>query len=806
MMNPPSYMPDYMADSDGFYSLDLSVKERIALTRVIDDYADVGTIKQDTFKELTLKFSKKNKLLLGSVGNPSGLNVDHNKIFDIQLLKADFSYPVQGLQITGISDVDEGGYLVTLFGQLNDWYRPMSQLRLNELDLGIITIGYNWYLLNNIPKYEDGNAPVFTSLVNYGKWFIEKNIAPFSARSQVVFNDLRLWYSPLAVLRAAFCQVGYEFIAPNLEEEEFRQQWCYLLDPAFETANQSDLPNRPFQVERLISGQMDLSVLFENKPNGKNFEGVLFWTSSDVVNNPGNHLLFNNDFLAPYPPDIRYFGCFYTGGVVGNFKYTGTSSLRLASGAWTTVAPDFVTITFTIKKSLRFGMENQADLFSYATTLASKTVILTGVFLGGTPVDTDFEIETGFIKVYQHEVVFVQMELKASLVNGMGGQINETAFYNLSVVLNPVFSMVEQQQIIEDGDNIDLGLMLRKDLSPVDLLKGVTHLQGLKIETDSINKRVFAFPEFKYNWYRSGLQEPFFNENTDDPFDATPKVQANSMEEELSPSKLARNVYLKFKDSTDGFISQLAETDQSLTTQELHSKKIDLGATFSNGEEIFENPFFEPTATGIDNQTSGLSVGIGPVNTLSSNLIPFLWDGVPSEDDTYPSKGFDFTPRILIAYEGFPLLEPSISGRDVDTTPSFIYQDSVSNIFYDLFGQIFPEGVKFTIVSPQLTPDMANVYGNGVNPNIKDQFTFFYSRMINQAYFGVVLNFLVKLDLLDFTNLSFRRKWKVRYLSEPWGEIFFYARLSRVDDYVIGENITTPVQLISDSNNTNLGC
>jgi hypothetical protein len=211
-MDPPSYMPLHMADFDGFYSLDLNKNERIALTRVIDDYADVGKIKQDTFKDLTLPLSKKNKLLLGAVGNPSALNVDHNKIFDIQLLKTDFSYPVQGLQIVGVTDVDGGGFLATIFGELNqglqivgvtdvdgggflatifgelnDWYRPMSQLKLNELDLGIDVVDFNWYTLNAFkPKYEDGDYPVFTNVVNYGKWFIESNISPFQAQSQVV--------------------------------------------------------------------------------------------------------------------------------------------------------------------------------------------------------------------------------------------------------------------------------------------------------------------------------------------------------------------------------------------------------------------------------------------------------------------------------------------------------------------------------------------------------------------------------------------------------------------------------------------
>jgi hypothetical protein len=446
---------------------------------------------------------------------------------------------------------------------------------------------------------------------------------------------------------------------------------------------------------------------------------------------------------------------------------------------------------------------DQQDMIRESVILAEQEIVLLGTFFGGVPRVSNFEIETGFIKVYQHDVVFAMVEFDAELVQAGGSTIlKENDFYDHSYLLDASFEMVEAQtQIIEEGDTIDLASLLIKDKSPIDLFKGNSHLNGLKLETDTVNKKVYVYPEFKYNWYKSGLQQGFFRENTDNPFEATPKIQAKSMEQEFV--RLSRNAYLKFLDSTDGYIQNQPQGDI-----ELHSKKVDFGDTFEVGDNVIENPFFEPTDVGVDDGISGFDVQVSSPPVVlrpSANFIPFLWSGVPSEGELYPSRGYDFKPRILMAYElGWPLMQESATGLVGDRRSLWYYEDS-SQVNYNLFGQIFPDGITVTGIFPLVTPDMANVYGNGRNPNIKDQFTLFYSRIIQQAYFGVVLNFLVKLDLVDFSNISFRRKWKVRYLA-PWGEIFFYARLSRVDDYVIGENITTPVQLISDSNNTSLGC
>lgn len=786
-MEPPAYMPVSLQDFDGLYSLDLGEETTIALTRIIDDYIDIGRIKQDTFKEFDIPVTNKNSLLLEQVGNPSALNENNNKTFKIQLLKDDFSYPVEGLQLQSATDLN---YSIVLNGEINNWYRPLSNLYLNEIELGSETIDYVWINArhNDNYIYSDTSYPVFAPLVNYGQWFIECNLEGNPATSQVVFENWRFWYSPLAVLRQAFCQAGYKLIAPFLETEYFRRAWTYLLDPEFETANQGDVANRPFQIEATGPLSNIFEVIFFQYSSGASQRGVLLFT--DVVSDPGTHTFFN---VPSGMSTDRYYGSFYSGGIIGNFQFNATVRLKIPSGTLIPVAPNFVTLRVLIKKSYKFGVIDQDDFLSKATTLASQEFIFKTFFVGGINVDNLIDLNTSSIKVYKHELVFVQVELVANLVDGGGAEFTETVFYDESQVLpTATFKNNVEKQVIEEGDTLDFGLMMRKDLTAIDLFSGVAHLPNFKIETDSIAKEVRIYPEFKIDLYSFGLQEGFFKDNTDDPFEATPKIEAKSMRQTFKNVNLQREIYLKFQNSSDGFITRQFLED------ELHSKRIDLGPNYADGTNVIENPLFEPLDTAEDPQ-----LGLQFSGYKTVNWIPFMWESEPTEEDEYPSIGYRYTPRIAIAY---PLatnnnFDPSLTGQDNLALSAFVYEDSPQT-FYNLFGQIFPEGITIVRLGfPDSSPDLGIIYGNGVNPNIQDFYDLVYSRSINQAYFNLGLEFLVKIDLVDFSNLSFRRKWHVKYKSGNWGEIDFYARLSRVADYAIGEDLTTPVQLVPDNNN-----
>lgn len=781
MLKPPSYAPDFMKDSDGVFTLDLLEGQRIALTRVIDDYINPGEIKQDTFKELELPITKKNRILLGNIGNPSALNEDNSKIFNIQILKAGFSYPVQGLQVVSVTDKK---YNVTIFGELNDWARPMDQLFLNQLDIGSATVDYTWINArhNDNWLYEDTDFAVFPPLVNYGSWFVPAKPSTADATQQVVFENWRFWTSPLALLRAAFCAVGYTLVAPMLEAEEFRRHWLYLLDPEFETANQADLPNRGMEIQKIAPEFFEF--LFQRPASGIKLEGVI--NIFDVISDPGSHLVHN----PPVPSSTEdYWGGFYSGGIIGNFVFNGTVRINLTSGTLFPVATNFVTLTVSISKSYRYGIQDQDDLLAKSTKIVSKTVVYKSPLVSGVPIDFVFDLQSSNVQVRKYEVVFIRVEYAAELVDGGGAFYTEADLYDQTTLLaGSTFKVNPITQVIEEGDTLDFGLMLRKDLTPRDVIRGVAHAKLLKIETDTINKRVYMFPEFYFDWYISGIQEGYFKNNTDDPLDLTELIQAGTMQQSFKNTDLPRDVYLKYKDSTDGYILQKNLED------ELHSKRIDLGPRFREGINEYENPLIEPLDTGIDEQ-------LGP---NGANWIPFMWETQPTESGTYPETGYKFAPRWAISYPLANNVQASAAllGRDNPANSLYIYEDQLQG-FYNLFGQIFPDGLTLVIVpGPNITPDLANVYGNDqTNTNIKDYWTMYYSRAINQAYFNIALNFLVHLSLIEFSNLSFRRKVLVKYLSEPWGQILFYARLSRVEDFVIGENLTTPVELLPDNNN-----
>lgn len=792
--NPPSFMPESMADFDGLFSLDLQPRSRIALTKQIDDYADVGAIKQDTFKQIDLLISNKNLLLLGKIGNPVALNQNNSKVFDIIILKDDYSYPAQGLQVVESSHTSLS---IIIFGELNQWIKPLSNLYLNNIDLGSAVVDYAF--INNIhlnhAVYEDANDPVFFPLANHGQWFINRNLTEnSSAAAQVVFNNYRPWVSPYALLKQAFCQIGHQLIAPFMQTEKFRRHWMYLLDPEFETAMQLDIANRPFEAED--SADSLFSGLFAVFSNGSTRKGVPIFDNS--ISDPGAHTFFN---VPSGVSTDNYYGFFYSGGVIGNFQFTGTVRINVPSGPLTPVAPEFITLKASIRKAPKFGINNQQELIDSSTELAVATKIRKGQLLAGVNYDFDYNLSTSNIKVYQHEVVFVLFEYDAFLIDGGGATFDETYLYQYTTLLATAnFKLNAITQVIEEGDTVEFGKLLRKDLTALDVFKGLVHLPNMKAETNTTRKEVAIYPEYEIDYFDSGLQEGFFKSNySSSTFMATKKIQAKSLQSKFANTELGRNVYLKFANSTDGYIQNLNLEDQ------LHSKRIDLGANYKDGTNEITNPLIQPLANGIDSQISGLefTFGVGDVRN-SVNYIPFMWESAPTEENTYPKIGYNFAPRIAIAYDYVGSIETTaaFNGQSDVSLSFFVYED-VPQPAYNPFGQIFPDGVSINPQpgNPSFDLDLSVVYGNGVNPNIKDFYQFIYEKSIKQAYFAIALGFLVRLDIIDFSNLSFRNKWHLKYNSILWGEIDIYCRLSAVKDYVIGEDITTSVELIPDNNN-----
>lgn len=786
-MNPPAYMPAYYADSDGFYSLDLNNKEKIALTKKIDDYVNIGTIKQDTFKEIAIPITNKNILLLEGVGNPNSISARGSKIFDIQILKGDYSYPAQGLQVIETNENDNS-FQCVIFGETADWVRKLNNSYLNTLDLGS-EICDEFFVKTTLPQkhaYQDGDYPVFAPLVNYGKWFINHNQAAFSAKSQVVFNNYRYWYSATALMKQIFCEAGYELVAPILETDYYRRVWLYLLDPNFETANQADKANRAFKTTRTTPTPL---AAYDNN-SAMNLR--------PVVSDPGSHELF---FASAAPPQ-NYEGVFYSAGVYGNFLSSGTVTFTspLAQILIPT-APEFLTVKVSICKSDRYGHDNQQSLIDYSTILASKTFIRdTAIPVAGV-VNFNFDLSTGDIKVYQHEVVFLRIEVFAYLVESGTGVVHDAGFVrtNSDLSSGSTFEVVPNLQVIEKGDTLDFGLMLRKDITRLQLAKGIMHLHNLKIETDSIAKKVYMYPEFKMDLVpNDGIQEGYFRENQDNAFEATDKIVVRSLKQGFINNDKGRYAYLKFQDSTDGFIKK-----QNFE-RELHSKYVDFGADFKDEENKIENPLFEPTMLAEDGNI-GINDPTNPPTYLlkTINYIPFLWEGEGTNEGEYPEQGYNFAPRLGIAYPLSLDIRSIVNNPLIPALQGSVYEDTF-NYQKNCFGQVFqttPIYVQYYISGTPYDPDLSIVYGQAPFDldTGSDLWTMIYSLSIRQGYLQIAINLMAEIDLSVFSNLSFRQKWHLIYDSLAWGQINIYARLGQIQDYVIGENIVTPIELVPDA-------
>lgn len=793
-IEPPSNMPISFADSDGRFSFDLSPDTSLVMSLLIDNYISPGEIKQDSFDNIEFPITYKNRLLLQGIGNPNTRNPRNSKIFSIEIHEDANVIPLQGFTVREIVDTKKKqAYVCELFGQVNLWFKPLKDLKLNQLQLGSALLFATYFQsLTRQPASirQDNGEPVFVPVANYGKWHVPYNrLDNRAAKAQIVMNDLRPWHSPKALLEQAFCQVGYKLIAPAMDTEEFRRIWCYLLDPNFETVNYD--ATRPRAVE----------VVFERKEffnpfaGGTNYQGIVPFFANEVTSDLGNHII---NYYIPTPSQDRIFGSFLNAGFLGMVKFEGSITIDLANVAAIEVnPPEYFGIKVSLRKAPKFGQEDQDEFIDRSQVLSEYSFLKKDTIPSNWQVTLPVNLSSQLQKFYRHEFLFLYLEFETNLTQGGQSIGRNQVWSDVYFDQGCRFYNTIEKQVLSYDDTVEWGALLDQNLTAVDLLVGIAHTQGWKLESKESNKTVSFYPEFPVDLPISGIQEAYFKSNGD-ALDITNRVEQKSLQITNETTELGRTVLLQFKPTTDGYIINKEYE------YELHGKEIDMGDKFRAGENLIENPLFEPTDTGVEEQTSGIVIddpGATLDGTQAVNYMPLIWESAPS-DTEYPDRAFNIQPRIAIAHPSLlgVRLSSELSGRTNARRTTYVFEDN-RDIISVPFGQIFePDVVNLIDSTGTVAPfNLSIVYGNRENPSIKDQYAYIYDRMIQQAYSGITLNALVRMSNIDFNKLSFRDKRYFTYEHTAYGLLYIHARLSEIIDYKAGVDLT-PIEMVPDSN------
>lgn len=748
IQTPPEGTPSFYADSDGLYSLDLRPDTLVAITRRIDDSSKIGSIRFDTVREFDVPTTKKNVALLRDFLNPNAFNKIHTERIPIILQYSNYRVS-RTMQVTGI---DADGYNLVVFGEMSQWAKAITDLKLNEVELGDFTFTYaniedRWI---NGDKYQDGGAVVFPPLVQYGQWRLGNRVA---------ITDYRLWVSPLGLLQRAFCQIGWKFRCPVLESDDGRAAWTYILKKDFRDTS-VDPQTLSFRAGYIAD------LLLPSDPNGGSFAFVAGW-----VDFPDTITLPNVD-----PSSLWNV-------TTGLFNDVPPANQKKLTATWKVYFEVEVTnFTSLFGGSGIFGYLGKRLLNGDIIAISDSQTV--AVNSNGTYV---IDITTGPIDIQQGETI----GFYALVNNSFGGDFTVKAgSYISNTVLSAPYDI---------GDTLEIKNLLRDD-PVIEYLEGIVHLWNLKSFTDEALKTVWFFPENGGDYLDSGEQEGYFF-GKEDAKDMTDKIQVRSLEIKSESKDLKRQFRLAFKESTDGFISDLK------LTSPLYAETVDFGESFESGIQLEENPYFEPSAMEFDK-----SIGIQAVTNLFRPYLMHLWDKPRNEDGTLPDQSTDIGPRIAMALpRDFITLSPSSIGETFPAFGSYLQEDptgvspgGVQVDQYNAFGHVFKFGIG-TLLGGQIETSV--VYNSAsVNTLVKDQYGMFYQETVRSLYFAVPVDFLVFISHNDFVTFTHRQKWFVKYHHQALGLIQFFARVDSIRQYLLGKNLSTPVTLVPSVQNFNIDC
>jgi len=751
LLEPPNWLPTSYKDTDGGYSFDIDTDTVIAITRQMDDANTAGVLLQDTVRNFTLPNTEKNAALIGYIGNPNNFNFDHEKKIQVKILVGLYELPENSILVRKTGDQP---YEIEAFGRAHTWITGLSELSINELNFGI-TDPYSWSMIDSLFQdnyiYSGINKPYFVPIVNYGQRINKSSIA---------VEDLRLWHSAFFILKEGFCKIGWTFNCPFLDSDYGRRLWIYILAEDYAT--------------RSIS-------------TNKGFYSILTLDTTVDILNPGGPpdgiIKFDNDSIAPAYDPGNYYNPL-TGKYIGsNVKSDFFAVLEITGIATPNPNATPALVIFFEKFNSVSGI--------YTT----YSFISTGELISGT-----YTYNLSAYDVYltpNEEIKVIVLETGAfpSTVNKFKSR----------------FWSTPKASVIGKGDLIDATIIIDPAYKVLDVLKGLAHLYNFKHETNTITKEVSFYPEEGGELYKEGNQEAFFRDNSKAIL-WTEKVKCESLEININLNKRKRNFLLEFENDSQDFLAKNIGFEFPL-----HSKNKDFGNSFKEGNEKSTNPFFAPTINAFDFDVATTN----PITfELSAPYMPHILSAEKAQDGTLPKASTKIVPRLIICHRNQRLIVPVYGENSTERPGNFMsYDPSFFDpfrvvVFYCPGAQIYPKGFhgfKQLVISPEpilyLLDEEAAVYGTDeYNAELGGTYERFYLEALKSIYSVIPLEFLIKLGYLDFINFSHRDKVFISYKSTKLGEVNFFAKVSKVIDFVLNKTIATPILLIPNSNKLEFNC
>ena len=283
----------------------------------------------------------------------------------------------------------------------------------------------------------------------------------------------------------------------------------------------------------------------------------------------------------------------------------------------------------------------------------------------------------------------------------------------------------------------------------------MSHIINGKTETDQVSKTVTLYPAEDHTQLADPI-EGFFQRSSA-PQIFTDKVEPRSRIVKYNSKEQNRFIELKFQDSTDAYINDVA------TFPDEYRREIDLGEGKAQ-TTTYENPIFEPT------NDARLDPALSGSSTADGLTLPHLWDNTDSQISN------KINPRIAFHYGLVEQVDTTTDPAPVNWT--------------------WESALRTSIGFLSQTSDLVELVGTPTKVPIafanyqEDLYRLHYKRWIRDIFVALDIEFLVRLNYNDYRQINFRRPFGVFY-----SETFLLYTVTAVRDFDLAERTSTPVNV-----------
>lgn len=531
IINGDSYWMAQYADSDGNVWLDLNDEFSVKYSKEIESLTDLNKINVEAILGTALVATPKNENL---VGQPAKLAVYKNEYvdYDIQLIKGLKIYNQSKLRILGKKESLKPGayptYEIELIDTTNHWAVQFSKMYLDDLP-------FEQFEYGAVNLWNSFNLDAKYTAGDKGYWFPLVDYGGWYDSRIFTLTDFRPWVHDLKVFELAFKKAEWQFSCPLLESDLGARLISYVLKENFDNYEGIKLAK-----EFKAATDSDKTYSGGKKPV---YARVIF--DKELVDKSN---LYNPTTSTYKAPIVAAF--FVEMDVIYMMHETTIGNVRAS-------------ISFEIIKVLKDGTEVELGGFAKYEKLEED-------FDGQEHVS----LLTGEIALNEGDSIYVRFR-----GHGKG-------LCNAVVLSGSTFHCEPVRNVRIEGDIMDIQKALRHD-KVLDFVKGNAHLFNWKFYTDFAAKKVYILTPYDIDFFGDSLAG-FFQDTIQD---FTDYLDITDFEIKV-PQEEKKNIYYKFKDSSDSFIVNL-KLDKD---KHLFSNFIDKGFDFEDETIKEENPYFEATA------------------------------------------------------------------------------------------------------------------------------------------------------------------------------------------------------------------